>query len=381
MKKMYSITFICFALLFIGCVSARPKSTKQMFLSPSDEPVKLLYTRDELEKKWQRRVQSFLDKGIIPLIDLESSIKRKQVERYLEDALPAMDEFGVAMIVFDGYQAPQKSERQKGYRWGYDIHHIVNAYPDRFILATNGGTNKNWLKQKNSFVDQTVAHVGSGDYPIMGEFDFRHYMSGRQCRSGRIDRDSDISINSANGRRIFLLSQETGVAFVIHHEPEDRPLAELEEMLASFPKAKVIWAHFGQIRHPEKETKFSPELARRLLSNYPNLYYDISVGHPGRSYKCDGDLLDTVIWQDDGYGSQLNTLKRKYKTILTKFSNRFVIGLDYGGGRPPLPEYIRKKVKIRRLILRDLPEEAKHNIAYRNAWKLLTGKTWKDAHF
>jgi hypothetical protein len=29
-------------------------------------------------------------------------------------------------------------------------------------------------------------------------------------------------------------------------------------------------------------------------------------------------------------------------------------------------------------IIRDLPEAAKHNIAYRNAWHLLTGRAWQD---
>jgi len=30
-----------------------------------------------------------------------------------------------------------------------------------------------------------------------------------------------------------------------------------------------------------------------------------------------------------------------------------------------------------RLIVRDLPETARHDIGYRNAWKLLTGRDWK----
>ena len=61
---------------------------------------------------------------------------------------------------------------------------------------------------------------------------------------------------------------------------------------------------------------------------------------------------------------------------MTEFSHRFVAGTDYGGGRAPLPRFLKDKVKNLRLILRDLPDEAKHNIGYRNAWKLLTGKTW-----
>lgn len=344
----------------------------------AEEPVEVGFSRQELEQKWRARIQSFLDKGVIPLVDLESSLKRRDGEDYLEDALALMDKLGVALIAFDGYQAKKGKKKEKGYRWGYYIHELVNAYPDRFILATNGGTNKNWLKQKDSFVSQTEDHVRSGQYPIMGEFDFRHYMSGSQCRKGRTDRDSDIPLDGENGRRIFKLSAETGVAFVIHHEPEEHALDALEKMLKAYPKANVIVAHFGQIRHPEKQTRFGPELVRRLFETYPNLYYDLSTGQPGRRYKCNDKVLDTVIWQPNG-GSQESTLDPAYKAILVEFSNRFVAGTDYGGGRAPLPDFLRKKVRNLRLIMRDLPDGANHDIGYRNAWKLLTGRDWGQA--
>ena len=83
-----------------------------------------------------------------PIIDLESSLKRKDGEKYLKDLIPIMDELGIALIAFDGYQRPKGGEKSKGYRWGYYTNEIVNNYPDRFIPTTNGGTNKNWLKGK-----------------------------------------------------------------------------------------------------------------------------------------------------------------------------------------------------------------------------------------
>mgnify|MGYP001614601401 FL=1 len=340
-------------------------------------PVALKHERPAVEKLWRGRVQSFLDRGVVPLVDLESSLPRRDGENYLSAAMTEMDDLGLALIAFDGYQAPKAGDGEGGgYRWGYYIHEIANAHPDRFILATNGGTNPNWLKQKDSFIEQTEQYVRSGQYPIMGEFDFRHYLSSHQCREGRADRDNDIPLNGPNGHRLFRLAQETGVAFVIHLEPEDAPLAALEEMLRTYPKAKVIVAHFGQLRHPEKEKQFGPELVRRLLMTYPNLYYDISTGHPGRRYACNANVLDTVLWENSGV-SQTDALRPEYKAILSEFSTRFVVGTDYGGGRPPLPGFLRDRVANLRLILRDLPEPAKHNIGYRNAWFLLTGRHWE----
>lgn len=343
------------------------------FPGSAEAPVAIKHTRAELEAKWQARIRAFLANGVIPLVDLESSLRRDDGESYLDSALPAMDEAGVALIAFDGYQAPKTSDSPSGYRWGYYVHEVVNAHPDRFILATNGGTNPNWIGGKDSFIGQTEQHVRGGQYPIMGEFEFRHYMSSQQCRQNRFDRDVKVPIDGANGHRLFKLAEETGVAFVIHNEPEDAALEGLEKMLKAYPKAKVIQAHFGQVRHPEKQRRFGPELVRRLLSTYPNLYYDLSVGEPGRTYKCNNDVFDTVIWK----GAMARELDTAYKAILRDFSTRFVAGFDYGGGRPALPEFIKFRSYNVRLILRDLPESAQHDIGYRNAWRLLTGREWK----
>ncbi len=343
-------------------------------------PVELRYTRQETEALWRARIQSFLDKGIIPLIDLESSLMRKHGRKYLKEIIRVMDKYGVALISFSAFQAPREHRKQRGYRWNYYIHEVVNQYPDRFILATNGGINKNWFRQKKSFIKQLQREVRSGDYPLIGEIEFRHYMSNQQCRAGRTDRDINIPLNSRNGHRLFSLSQETGVPFVIHFEPEDNLIGVLEEMLGQYPGAKVIIAHFGQVRHPERQKRFGPELVRHLLGSYSNLYYDISTGFPGRRYRCN-NLIDTVIWQDRRAGSQKDSLKPEYKEILTEYSDRFVVGFDFGGGRVrggsnTSPGHLRERIKNIRLILRDLPEDAKHNISYRNAWRLLTGRAW-----
>ena len=343
------------------------------------ETVTIQFSRSALEAKWQARIQSFLDRGVIPLIDMQSSLKGRQGDSFPEDAITAMDELGIALIVFDGRQAKRRSSEQRGYRWGYFIHELVNAFPGRFVLATNGGTNKNWIRNKNSFINQLETQIQSGVYSLIGEIDFRHYMSKRQCRDGRTDRDLDKPLDGDHGRRVVELSAQTGVAMVIHLEPEDAPLAALEKMLEAYPKAKIVVAHFGQIRHPDRQSKFGPGLVRRLLTNYPNLYYDLSVGRPGRTYKCNNDVLDTVIWQDGDYGQQKDVLKPEYKKILTEFSTRFVVGFDYGGGRGPLAYFFERRAAIARLIQRDLPEQARRNISYRNAWRILTGRAWTDS--
>lgn len=345
----------------------------------------LNFTKNKLEIRWKARINYFLDHGKLPLIDMETSMDQQHVYDYIPDILPVLDEYGIAIMSIDGCQRP--SDGSNGYRWSYYIFDLVNKYPEYFIPTANGGTNNNWLKQKmgeySSFINQLETEINSNKYYSMGELDFRHYMSGHQCESGRNDRDNDIPLDGENGHRVFQLSSDTGIPFVMHLEAEDDALIKLEKMLGEYPKAKVIVAHFSQIRHPEKQQNFTPEYVHHLLSSYPNLYYDLAIGGPNRKYNCAGPdnnevlIGDTVIWEEVS-GSQENTIKADYSKILTEFSDRFVYASDYGTGRKPLPIHLKNKTSNFHNIIKNLPEEAKHNIAYKNAWFLLTGHNWSN---
>lgn len=351
------------------------------FKAAAEDPVQLVYTRGEIENKWRARIEFLLEKGVVPLIDLLSFLPREGSAPVIRKAKEVMDKEGVALISFAGYWAPKESD-SRGHRWDYSIHNVVNTDPDRFILATNKGGNKSWWKQKSGrpwdFIDQLELQVRRGDYAHIGQIEFRHYPSNAQCKEGKAFRDIDIPLNGPSGHRIFRLSGESGLPVSIHLEPEDASLDALEEMLRSYPTANVIVSHFGQIRHPERERRFGPELVKRLLMTYPNLYFDLSTGEPGRFYTCaDQRVLDTVIWEDDKHGGQKNTLKPEYKLILTQSSKRFVAGFDYGPSNRQSAGDLKKRIKNIRLILQELPDSAKHNISYRNAWLLLTQKVWK----
>ena len=351
-------------------------------LSPrviAEESVQLKYSRAEIEDKWKQRIQSFLDKNVIPLIDLLSFLPRENSAPVIQWTKDVMDEEGVALISFAGYWAP-KSSGGKGHRWDYFIQRVVNDAPDQFILTTNKGGNKNWWQQKSGrpwdYIEQLEQQVLGGDYFFIGQIEFFHFMSNAQCKAGKAHRDINIPLDGPSGHRIFKLSSTTGVPFSIHFEPENSALVTLEDMLKTYPKANVIVSHFGQIRHPDRQQRFEPKLIEHLLATYPNLYFDISTGEPGSIYKCN-HVLDTVIWDDDGRGGQTNRLKSEYREILLKFSDRFVVGFDYGPVNRQSVEFLNRRIENIRLILRDLPEMAKHNIGYKNAWLLLTHKHWR----
>ncbi|MEE8352581.1 MAG: hypothetical protein V3R37_10385 [Rhodospirillales bacterium] len=68
-----------------------------------------------MEEKWRARILSFVDKGVIPIIYLQSSLKHDDGEDYLDDAIGVMDDMGVALIAFDGYPAPKSKNKKKDY--------------------------------------------------------------------------------------------------------------------------------------------------------------------------------------------------------------------------------------------------------------------------
>lgn len=331
------------------------------------------------------RIRWFLSQSVIPIIDMQTTLTEEKMNQDFPGVLTIMDDLGIAQIAFEGKQAPQQDPPLTGYRWSYYINDLVAQNPDYLFLTANGGSNNNWAQHKNndrSYIVQLEQEILTGAYKLMGELEFRHYMSSAQCLDGRTDRDVTVPIDSSNGHRVFQLAEETGVPFVIHYEPEDALIAPLEAMLAAYPNTKVIWAHFGQLRKPSLMTSFSPSLVEQLLINHPNLYFDISTGEPNRLYHCSNGryepvgILDTVIWGEDGLGGQTNTIKPGYLTLFESYSDRFVSAADYGGNRPVFSQYYTDRTANLRLIMRDLSSTAKHNISYKNAWYLLTGTPW-----
>ena len=236
MKTLPS-TFMMAILTFIMSVSVFAETT-----------VTPVFSRHEIEAKWQERIQLFLDRDKIPLIDLLSFLDRKNGEQVLSWTKNVMDKHGVALISFAGYWAPGGGKTNR-YRWGYYIHEITNRCPDYFILTTNKGSNKNWWAQKNGskqhFIDLLEQQTRTGNYPFIGQIEFRHYMSNSQCRAGKTHRDINIPLNGNNGHRIFSLSAATNIPFSIHLEPEGDSIAALEQMLTDYPNAKVIISHFA----------------------------------------------------------------------------------------------------------------------------------------
>lgn len=327
------------ALLMPGATSAQVKDSS---------------FRQEAIAAWRRRVRSILEKGRLPIIDLQATYVegRTNLSRMIEQ----MNELDVAQIAF----APAFSST------GAPSLDLQRKHPEYFIPTTNSGEFPRWWGNPLAFLSVTRKDVESGMYFFMGEHEFRHYPSPEQVEARRTDRDITIDIAGPAGQALFALSAEFGVAFQIHYEIEDRLLAPLELMLERHPKAKVIWCHLAMIRYPERAKRYSPAYVGGLIERFPGLHFDLAVPPPNAIYQPSGARHSTLY--SDG------RLDAEWKKLIEKHPERFLSSSDY---RPPVADQYPNQIsRQRELILEALSETTRQLVAYGNAWRLITGAPW-----
>lgn len=310
--------------------------------------------RQEAIAAWKRRVRAILDRGRLPIIDLQATYVEglTNVPRMIEN----MNELDVAQIAF----APANAQTGAP---SLDLH---RKYPEYFIPTTNSGEFPRWWRDPLAFLAVTRKDIESQMYFFMGEHEFRHYPSPEQVEARRTDRDITIDIVGPAGQTLFALSAEFGVPFQIHYEIEDRLLAPLELMLARYPKAIVIWCHLAMIRYPERAKRYDTVYVDGLIERFPGLHFDLAVPPPNSIYRPSGARHSTLFSNGQ--------LDDKWKGLIEKYPDRFLSSSDY---RPPVAdEYPSQITRQRELILEALSESTRHLVAYGNAWRLITGTTW-----
>jgi hypothetical protein len=319
------------------------------FAQTKDSP-----SRQEAIAAWKRRVRAILDRGRLPIIDLQATYIEglTNVPRMIEN----MNELDVAQIAF----APAHAQT------GAPSLDLYRKYPEHFIPTTNSGEFPRWWGDPLAFLAVARKDVESGMYFFMGEHEFRHYPSPEQVQARRTDRDITIDIAGPAGQALFALSAEFGVAFQIHYEIEDRLLAPLELMLERYPKARVIWCHLAMIRYPERTKRYNAGYVGGLIERFPGLHFDLAVPPPNAIYAPSGARHSTLYSKGQ--------LDDEWKGLIEKYPDRFLSSSDY---RPPVAdEYPSQITRQRKLILEALSESTRHLVAYGNAWRLITRTPW-----
>ncbi len=313
-----------------------------------------------LKDGYARRLKKILAAGDLPYIDIESSCNSRKLD--IEFVAKRMDRLNIGLMALsadighgqfrDGVVFDPLSER------------LLASYPDRFIPVGNGGQSPALTEATDSFLDAQEAAVRDRKILLLGEYEFRHYPSPRQVKRGELDRDVQLPIDGPIGHRVFSFSEKTGVPFQIHYEIEDELLAPLEQMLAQYPKARVIWCHLAQIRYIERASRYTPTYVEALLNRFPNLYFDTAFGDANSIYPL-SNQRHARVWANDG------ALLPAWRDLIAACPSRFLSALDLGGDRI---ERIVEYDQNHRNFLKRLPAQVQHQVAYRNAWSLLFGE-------
>lgn len=309
-----------------------------------------------LKEGYRQRIQRILAAGGMPYIDIESSCNPGKLD--LDDLAKALDELQIGMMALSADIGQGAFER--GVRYDDLNSRLLQRYPDRFIPVGNGGQGPALMEATAEFEKGQEKAISDGAVLVLGEYEFRHYPSPRQAKRSDVDRDVSVPLDGPIGHWLFALSERTGVAFQIHYEVEDSLLPILEKMLAQYPRAKVIWCHLAQVRYIERASSYSAAYVESLIRRFPSLWFDTAFGDATSRYPL-SQQLHARIWGDGG-------LKKEWLDLIVAHPDRFLSALDLGGDRMNrIHEYDAKH----RVFLRCLPGEVQHQVAYRNAWRLL----------
>ena len=348
------LAVLSFSAVYAAEYSALPDSVRIGKHPKTDVPFDL----DYLKPVWKKRISAFKEDGKLPIIDIESSFNPGVVDarKYAK----AMDDNGIALTAFSA-QVGEEKYKERNVLWHDGARRAIAVDPARYIPTSTAGIYPAFTKKPEAFVDKTILKVEEDNYPLMGEFEFRHYMSVRQYRKSQTYRDVTVPIDSDAGHKLFKFSELTGKPFEIHYEVEDDLLSPLEKMLAKYPKAKVIWCHLAQVRYSRRATTYGPEYVRSLIEKYPNIYFDLAFGN-AKSVHPGSNEHHARVWHS------LGVVKPSWVQLIADHPYRFLAALDIGGDRL---DAVGKNTRILRSFINNLPKETQEIVAYKAAWKLL----------
>ncbi|MDD4880845.1 MAG: amidohydrolase family protein [Gallionellaceae bacterium] len=313
----------------------------------------------QLKEGYAQRLKNILAAGGLPYVDIESSCNSTKLD--IDSIAHSMDRLNIGLMALSADIG--KGQFEQWVRFDNLSERLLARYPDRFIPVGNGGQAPALTEATDEFLDAQEAAAKAKKILLLGEFEFRHYPSPRQVKRNELDRDATIPIDGPIGHRVFGISATTGLPFQIHYEIEDELLAPLENMLAQYPKARVIWCHLAQIRYIERASRYTSAYVDALLRRFPNLYFDTAFGDANSIYPL-SNQHHARVWAGDG------TLKAEWRDLIAAWPGRFLSALDLGGDRlNRIEEYDRKH----RAFLNALPAATQHQVAYRSAWSLLFG--------
>lgn len=142
---------------------------------------------------------------------------------------------------------------------------------------------------------------------------------------------------------ILQLGAQRGVPIVVHYELTPAAAARLEQALAARPEAVIVLAHAGGARPAQLEP---------ILARHKNLVVDLSGMHFQRT---------------PALATETGPLDRRWKALIEKMPDRFVMGIDAWAPRLFAPAMLDRLMRWTRRVLGQLRPDVAERVAWKNA--------------
>ena len=120
------------------------------------------------------------------------------------------------------------------------------------------------------------------------------------------------------------------------------------------------------IRNPGRAKKYGPAYVTSLIERFPGLHFDLAMPAPDHVYKPTG-AHDATLFAGNG------NIKPEWRAVMERHPQRFLAASDY---RPPIEQKYAENIGRQRNILSQLSPAVRQQVAFGNAWRLITGTPW-----
>jgi predicted TIM-barrel fold metal-dependent hydrolase len=253
-----------------------------------------------------------------PLIDAHSHLPNA---RAIDAYVAAMKRHNVRKVVLLGVGGAQKEDGE----W---IAAAARAYPDLVVPALPVPD-----PMRGDAAGQLDVELARTKARVLGEVHVR-----------QVSRKIDRNPNDSAFLHILQLGGQRGVPIVIHHElTTPVATATLEAALSAQREAVVVLAHGGESK---------PADLAKLLARNANLMVDLSGMHFQRT---------------PSLASETGPLDSRWKTLIEKMPDRFVMGVDVWVPRLFEPPMLDRLLKWTRRVLGQLKPDVAERVAWKNA--------------